>query len=294
MCKLFLKSKVDDSDDVLSTRSVKEIKQSLEKLSKVDLSKETPESYFEKCVVVLRGVSMPKLILSMFQNDDNSEYGVFRARRCEPDDPFTHVDDFWAPPSGKTQIGRCNLEGDPILYCANHFGTALIEAGATQGSFWVIGDFEFMPSKEITAVAFGFPKNGILKQAIIHDEPFEPIEEGNRKKNNLINEFLHKSFRESSSQNEWVYNKTAALSRYFYSFTGAFVYPSVASGLNGVNIAIKPEVAKSCVRLRKAYYVRFDSVDLKKGKLKVAPIREGRIVRNKVVWKDCSRFFGYG
>ncbi len=274
----------------LSHRSVKEIKRSLDFLDNLDLDRITSDQFFEHCKTIFSGLVMPRIISFSPDEKESSEWGIFRARPCKGEIPFENINDFWEPPAELAKVNRCNNAGEPMLYCANHLATALIETGATENSYWSISDFHLPSSKALAGVALGHRGHSFLKQADSSSQIFyDGVSPLLKKKNNLIDDYLHRCFRESVSRNKNIYTKTIGITKYLMhpeanTDVAALFYPSVASGLKGGNIVFEPKSARNALILKKAYFVKVTSLDLKKGKIDLHFIAVGDPLKDKVIW----------
>ena len=55
---------------------------------------------------------------------------------------FINEKEFWNPPIKNAKIGRCNLDGESLFYCASDFETAILEVKPELGDFITISNFE--------------------------------------------------------------------------------------------------------------------------------------------------------
>lgn len=277
--------------DEIGSRSINEIKNSLSKLSRINLKYISSLDYFEECKIALRGVVMPLIAASSNSAKFSNDYGIFRARSCTQDHLFENVSELWEPPPNLAKLNRCNESGQPMLYCANHFSTAVIETGARINTFWTVAKFDLPAEKPLLCLALGFRKHSFLSQTPkgnSNNDFYIGISESLQKKNNLIDDFIHKSFRVSNSYNPQIYKQTNAITKCFLGANSSNVqgllYPSVAAGLKGANLAFFPTFARKNLILKSAYFFKLLKLDQKK--IEIEPYGAGVISNDKILWSQ--------
>jgi len=156
------------------------------------------------------------------------------------------------PPEKVVGYQRCNIPGDPMFYACLYIGVALSEVGAKDGdtvylSKWVT---------EKRFLAFRIPPDSPIE--VRHDPVFSRIETFFE---TIFSRPIHETFSEQ-------YKITSAIAQKlttgvvksekedFGQIFGAVVYPSVVHPSRGDNIAIKPNIEKSCLRLQDVSEVR--------------------------------------
>lgn len=275
----------------LLQRSINSIKRELGNLDSANTHQLDLEEMLHLTRQAYLGIAIP--VLTYFQAPGPKEdphYGIFRARFFN--DLPTHTKFIMEPPpEAVLNIGRCNNIKESIFYCSNHFATALIECRAKAGERWVVGDFEFNDDESLTAVALGVKRQAILKQSISSETPesfLADFDDSNKKKHYLVDNHLHKSFNTYIEPASHKYKRTLAATYFFtdrWRLVDSILYPSVAAGLNGVNVAIKANARKRVLKIKKAYSVTIDRLDIKKFALSYSPNAVGFIDGEEIKWE---------
>lgn len=193
-----------------------------------------------------------------------------------PIDFFTHTDQLWAPPSGAKK-GRCNEQGNSLLYLSNHPITCLAEAhGLAQGDEVTLTIFDVPSSTKIDQVNFVgaeelFQNDNLLSNVMSgyilkRKANFQP------EKLQLIDELIACEFKKPvSSGQDFHYNSSIAWSNLCFSLNKAncIVYPSACSGLKTSNWAFDPTYAKTIMKPTEIVKFRVDEMSSDKTKFKI-------------------------
>lgn len=206
--------------------------------------------------------------MPMTRKDENSDFGIFRARKYEGWIPNT-TEFFWEPPKEKVfSLGRCNRINESVFYGANHPSTALIESRAKKGELWFVGYFDIKSNAGITCFALGHSDHTIMKQAQnFKNDFYNGWNSQDKKKNKLVDDFIHRSFKRDFTANSLNYYETIGITQFFLNANGSknlihgITYPSVASGIRGGNFMFLPNVARERLVLKQIKLYRVDTLE---------------------------------
>lgn len=240
------------------------------------------KDFYKECFIHLNGLSRFRIRISSPKEKELEDYGIFRARECYEGVPFENVKDLWEPPSEVTKLGRCNDVKSPMFYCSNHLGTALIETGATNGSCWCLGEFSII-SNDLECILMGLKEQSFLKQ----DTNYKHVDFWPKKKE-ILDSYLYNVFRKNGKRKKNVYIQTAAITQFvlnpeFTKNVDGVIYPSVACGHNGINIAINPDRAREKLILQKVLFIQIENINQKQVKYRV--LSEGEVEGERIKWK---------
>ena len=195
---------------------------------------------------------------------------IYRIRKVSKKPLF--LDELGYPPLKYSKIGRLNALGESIFYGAigdsgrsADFGSCLFECGAEVGDWFVTGWWK--TTEPLIFNHFGFSKDVIARLDAIRRFGNYTV----RKPTDVLGEILAswqaKIFtRHVARGSETLYRMSIALAHFglqdiepalgFPARFSGIVYPSVALNLLCDNVAIRPDVADSCLTLVEARYIQ--------------------------------------
>lgn len=275
-------------DTVLRGRTLVSVRKAIEVVRSLDLNICSDADLNKAVGKLLHGYMGPAYVSSTPDDEIVSPYGIYRARFCNQQTPFEEENEFWLPPSIVTKLGRCNEQGKPVLYCANHFSTAIIESRLKLGEKCVVTEYSLPTGNGIQTMELGFqktPPNLWPKKDF-----YDGIHPNQIEKNELINAFLNPTFITSSANIPKIYRLTNAIVNFFFNqptnAMRAIYYPSVAlGGTKGANIIYHSDIARKFLRVRNAYFVQLQEADLESGELRVNFLGKGEYIDGKIHWK---------
>lgn len=225
---------------------------------------------------------------------------VYRARISDNGVPWKTKKDLWYPETVKVR-GRCNDKNESIFYCSSNFETALIEKSPNIGDIVTVMECRkrdyssrlLLQTLGITAETINLKPdleqlkqdNDLLNMYIKHRELDE-------EKQCKIDMFLHDQYIQIVNPgDEYKYRITNLISKLFMGHPRAHgiiypsIYHSVLAEFNGLNLAIKPEVAD---RILYPYrYFIFQILDITpdcRFKIKPIDVSDNIDENDNVVW----------
>lgn len=276
----------------IQLRSYREIRKSIYRHRNVELKKISMDELYDLTGKLLSGVVLPRI--SINQNGEGPSptgFGIFRVRSTEENKLFVSESDFWEKPANlNTEPGRCHGLCQSVLYCSNHFATALIECNALAGTYWTITEYKVKEGMDIPFIALGIKNRGIINQVPFPIADFySGIHQKEIQKNNLIDKYLHNVFIEKVVGNKDHYKKTISIARFYFeqSYKGipiSIIYPSVASNEQGINLALKPDCAREHLEIVRSFYVRINGYNDDRSKIELTFIADGRFENGQMQW----------
>lgn len=167
-------------------------------------------------------------------NGNHSTYGsgmmlLHRARLAHESAAYDKVSELWYPPKEHTKHNRANLPGETIFYCASGNATSILELRPNVGD--VISMMTCTLSKDPLKVKLIYPTEFFVEYGLAEQYiPFETL--------------CYEVFRRTC-YTPFDYIISGGLGSLFFQFTDidGLVYPSIASELKGVNVALRAAVA---------------------------------------------------
>lgn len=153
-----------------------------------------------------------------------------RARKNDNYYLYRNWSELWCPPVHLVKHGRLNFHNDPIFYASNDAATAILEVNPNQLQY-------------VTLLYFKLNVNEIITLSLgIHQYDGQVVE--NLKDDDKIRyDFLIKHIKKVVPYNlPGLYTPTMLISKGVrHEEFDAYIYQSVATKLNGLNFAFKPE-----------------------------------------------------
>jgi hypothetical protein len=184
---------------------------------------------------------------------------LFRARIC--DRPF-HGRELLYPPPLVTRLGRCNREGQPVLYCATSRQAAYFEIRPQLGDKVVVSEWQTTKPLRVNHIGYvpaTFARLGTSRQyAGWSDAPAVVPDSMTEIANTLADLFTEIV----PPSEEYRYTLTAALATKFMQgdlFDG-IIYPTIVMRANADNFALKPSFVDTGMRFVKAELATIDRV----------------------------------
>lgn len=191
---------------------------------------------------------------------------LWRIRKCASSHGYGNLRDLSHPPTEQTQLGRLNNDYNPLLYTSINKFTAITEVAASEGDYLHI-------------VGYAIRSDEKLRCAIV-GELFNTHRSGNAKTSEKLTSELNRLLNASDyrAARSWVfldafladllsdknanatgYLHTRAIADFIFSqpFIDAIYYPSVVLE-NGVNVAIKPDVAARLLDVKGTSVIRIN------------------------------------
>lgn len=232
----------------LENKTIKEIQNEINEFRNLDL--EVPS--IDEIKKQINNIILGHLRITYQINPE----GLTRGRKNLNNEIFTSSKDLWYPdwdkiPKENHRLNRCSDMGEKILYTATETDTTICELQLKKGEIFTLADF-FPKSEKLNAIVQVIGINELSKSQdkykrlfgthftkLKNDAPNE------YEKNLLIDNFLSDLFQtEVSPEQPWKYKLTIAISQILLSNpeTDGLIYPSISSGSQGANIALKPGV----------------------------------------------------
>lgn len=217
-------------ESLLNTMDTLELLAKIEKFKKMDLKNTSFEEISLKSLETLSGMYVSSCKFG-------KEERLFRVRKLNSTliDQIKTFSDIWHPPASKiNNNGRCNLKGEPILYCSTDYMTSLYECDIKEGDYYALIQYSIKEGQELIGYVVGS-----------QEEPGNLNKVG-KINNKIINDFIITEFtKEVGKGTEYLYKVSNVIVKNFMDmpFCDAYVYPSVANYKKGWNVAIKPDSA---------------------------------------------------
>lgn len=224
----------------LAALSALEVKQWFELAEKPDVSKITITDVIEKISNHIVHLTLP--------------VATHRLYRCRPlkegEVPPKILSGVLSPPAKATNLGRCNLDGKPVLYVSDSPDILIQECHIEAGQQFVISQFNRLENVQEDISCFLL---GIEPRVLLGDTP--QVKEIEKYKTEFLGDgykilrkverLLHKSFIRDDDPSGLTYTFTANLCDHVFSinhYADAIFYPSIATNASGRNFAIKPGI----------------------------------------------------
>lgn len=192
-----------------------------------------------------------------------------RARRCDSGNPYSDLKSMIYPPKEKTGLGRCNLPGQPVLYCSRSVQTALEEIAAQPGDLvqtitlriyqnngfrcHSVGEYQSVYSCGASMIRSKTLEDGIRRHMGQTDSEEALLTQI------YCDSFLAEAFRATAKRGH-EYLPTAVFAETLHELGLCIVYPSVES-VRGLNLVASPaqsatffEVSETIVFPVQAYF----------------------------------------
>jgi hypothetical protein len=255
-----------------------EVRKRIKTLKRLDLQRADIDSLKSELASLLHHYVHPS---PMAQTGER----VFRAVQW-PSRP-SHKRQLTYPPMTKVDYGRCNRAGESIFYASASSTAALQELTPANGVRMVLAMWRV--TKPIVMASLGYSERAFAKLASTRwsqvwwrqnlGDP-EPLA-ANSRENKLIDRFLAGEFtKRIPKAQEWLYKLSIAIAETYLkgkpaadvsgvvipnvllagqSLTGVeiggLVYPSIATGANADNVALKCSIADDCLEFVWAHYL---------------------------------------
>jgi hypothetical protein len=224
--------------------------------------------------------------------------GAFRARKNVGSKLFNHVSELWYPPIASiTSRGRFNQAHEPLLYVCNTAPGSLFEIHPSVGDLITISilkskapfarlDCAHIGLDRSQSPAFGpkqkkdIPRSHPSFQAALRNDKLT-------KKWLAVDTFLSEiatTVYESADEQDR-YKITNAVAEVLLTIPGihGLTYPSVATQLKNMNIAIKPDIADKELEVREVWLIGVDSrAEKLPGRTETGPFYQTRFLRKSV------------
>lgn len=180
-----------------------------------------------------------------------AQHRLYRCRPLNKDkNPPVLLSGLLSPPINKTERGRCNLAGKPVLYVSDHPSILPQECHIEAGQQFVILQFNRFPDvkEDISCALLGiepthlFGSNPAIEQ---HEKAMVDFFGNEYSKVREVENQLHKHFVRDDDPSGLTYKLTSHLCDHSFSKIknlDAIFYPSIATNGTGNNYAIKPGV----------------------------------------------------
>jgi len=243
---------------------------------------------------------------------------IFRSRKLgyRP----SHIEELFCPPASLTPFGRLNLPGNPVFYGSLHPTTSLLELSLRKGDIYIISHYEL--TKACVVQQVGYLNDGLLsvsgqRKIFWNSDPrFET--EGNAYFRHWCGEHMKKrmpklsscfvsskynfeeQIRSSDKQHYSLTNAIGIMHMYSLGFASyahqidGLIYPSVASRLEGDNIAIKVAFAKSNLRLLEVRFRVVEKVDNGGFFTREYDSSRNYTFAGEIIWEGCPPKYEFG
>lgn len=251
--------------DVLSERTVVEIREEIRALESLDLRDHEPGEVLRRVRSICRGYMWMTRVI-------REEFFAFRARRLS--EPPESVSELWyPPPSLITRIGRANGENEPVLYTSSNGVTAVSELRPAPDETFCVMELGLRDSDrvlhlhELALAETSERRSTEVSIAVFHETDrgrAHLLNAENVAKIDTIRRFMVDQFtRVVLPGNEHEYGITLAISGFHRNpDIDGLMYPSVARKLTGTNAVFTAPVADRLFRPINFYMVHVDEVDV--------------------------------
>lgn len=199
---------------------------------------------------------------------------IYRVRKVDRKPLF--LDDLGYPPLEYSKVGRLNAVGESIFYGSigdsqesGSFGNCLFECGAKLGDWFVTGWWK--TTEPLIFNHFGFTDEVMARLDATRQFSSYTVRDANDVLGGILSSWQAKIFtRYVAPESEHLYRLSIALAHFglqdiepapgFPARFSGIIYPSVALNLIGYNVAIRPEVADSCLTLVEARYIQVTGI----------------------------------
>lgn len=236
--------------DVLAEVRLEEIQERIRVIESLDLADVPMDMLVEQVQALCQGYATITRRISM--------RAAYRARKSAL--LFPNVRELWYPPARVlTSIGRCNAAYEPVFYCSDSEGTAILETRPTVGDkVTVLQAIPRSPIRQPRVFEVGLPEhvspnNPKIPAGQLHDDD-EAVKvvggKDNLAKLRTVRAFLVREFtRIVEPGNEHEYKTSLAITRFHAddSIDGLW-YPSIASNRLGTNLALRTGAADDLLR----------------------------------------------
>jgi hypothetical protein len=146
---------------------------------------------------------------------------------------FPNRSDHWYPPLHIVNYSRANLPGEAVLYCSSGVGTSLLELRPTRGDL-------------ISMMTCSVSKDVLRLKWLARNDPFglHGMEGRNGEFERLCSDIYR---RVMVSPHQYMISGAYGSLFFKFGFVDGLAYSSIATDLNGVNVAIKGSVADEFV-----------------------------------------------
>ena len=192
---------------------------------------------------------------------------------------FNSPSDFWSPPPESTKLGRCNVAGEAVLYCARSAITAIDELVLNVGDEIVLINYGSRDIR-LDRIVGWFDPNPEAGERILEGDDLCSYR--------ILREFLFSEFTKPVGVGtEFLYRLSAAVCRVWtVPDSDGWRYPSVKS-FGGENVAIKASAANK-LQIKQASLAVV--VDLSGAGVTLRRKARATVDSSGVSWEDADGF----
>ena len=254
-----------DGSDRLRNKSYAQILTSLRRAREMDLQTLRTEQVDRRVGLIMDGYRT--VVIKAQMN------GLYRARKNRGDQPWQSVSDLWYPPAAAVRTrGRFNEPGVSAFYACNRATGAVFEIHPSVGDIITLlvirSKMEFA---ELDCAHIGLERSIAPEMGLVPNDRklrtnprFQAMlrHYGISKKWLLVDEFLSDmattSFAPAEEQDK--YKITNAIGRLLFKMPNiqGLNYPSVATGLESLNLCLQPAIADQYFRATEAWMIRLE------------------------------------
>lgn len=189
----------------------------------------------------------------------------YRARTLNEEDIVpTHLDDLLQPPPSLTYRGRCNLDGDPVLYVTDNPYAIIQECNIHVGQRFIVTQFDHKKIVEEDVIVFplGLEAQTALRPDNTLTEALAWKYKNMGSQANKLKKLEHKIHtqfvKDDSDKNSHIFS--SIISNHFLKSdtTDAIYYPSIATNGIAKNFAVKPGKIFKAYTADKAILFKFE------------------------------------
>jgi hypothetical protein len=172
---------------------------------------------------------------------------IYRARINKDNVLFSNVSELINPqPKKVTKLGRLNDIGVSVFYGACEYETAILENRPEEGQFVTV-----LRCVPLSPQEFQYMELGIVENILRNVNYTNTLDKHSAFKNTMVTHFLTDEVVKIVNTGEkFNYKTTIAFGELFLeSRGGALLYPSVIRLKRGINIAIRPDIFNSSIRI---------------------------------------------
>lgn len=242
-----------------------------------------------------------KIIPNVFQffEAESFNLSIFRARELNTISNIDLISNHSYPPPNFTGFGRCNFPQNPVFYCSDNPITCLLEIIRDtdyRDREFCLTKWEVVQSKTPIAVQPFFHKdlpkeNGF---SVIKDLEEKKLDEtfdfkiDSDKKAGLLTllDYLRTTFINDSSHKI----SAAIVYNFFYAKhnyrTDILMYPSIYTGLTGMNMAMNANFVDNQLQLKRLYNLKITNINIEKRTYNLSFGNFANVEKNVMMWKD--------
>ena len=164
--------------------------------------------------------------------------------------------EFWNPPIECAKIGRCNYEGESLLYCSNSWETAILESKPEIGDYISVSNFRLKNDKSLglrinpIGVQYLSKIDSLVESKIFENYDFKKNDEF-LEIDNFLDDLFHLNI---TKDNAYLYKLSVAVTKCMMKniiigetiiFMHGILYSSIVKDFDNYNLLLRPNTARN-------------------------------------------------